>query len=58
MQKKARQDNKGGKDAETDEKKLNVKEEEQSEFNNINRYLINFLFAYIVFFLIIRERPI
>lgn len=31
MQKKARQDNKGGKDPENDEKKLNIKEEEQSE---------------------------
>ncbi|XP_064214842.1 LIM homeobox transcription factor 1-alpha isoform X2 [Tribolium castaneum] len=30
MQKKARQDNKGGKDADNDDKKLNVKEEEQS----------------------------
>lgn len=32
MQKKARQDNKSGKDTDNDEKKLNVKEEEQSEF--------------------------
>lgn len=31
MQKKARQDNKEGKDAENDEKKLAIKEEEQSE---------------------------
>ncbi|XP_072401060.1 LIM homeobox transcription factor 1-alpha-like [Diabrotica undecimpunctata] len=30
MQKKAKQDNKGGKDLENDEKKVNVKEEEQS----------------------------
>lgn len=33
MQKKARQDNKGGKDLENDEKKLNVKEEEQSKYS-------------------------
>lgn len=31
MQKKARQDNKSGKDNDSDEKKLNVKEEEQSK---------------------------
>lgn len=31
MQKKARQDNKAVKDLENDEKKLNVKEEEQSK---------------------------
>lgn len=36
MQKKARQDNKGGKDAENDEKKLNIKEEEQSEWLHNN----------------------
>lgn len=43
MQKKARQDNKAGKDPENDEKKLNVKEEEQSKYTYsfINYFLIN-----------------
>lgn len=46
MQKKARQDNKEGKEPENDEKKLVVKEEEQSELllrcnhNLINRFVI------------------
>lgn len=35
MQKKARQDNKAPKDPENDEKKLNVKEEEQSTYNHL-----------------------
>lgn len=34
IQKKARQDNKGGKDVENDEKKINIKEEEQSKLRN------------------------
>lgn len=42
MQKKARQDNKVGKEAENDEKKLTVKEEEQSEWAiDINCCFIN-----------------
>lgn len=42
MQKKARQDNKEGKDLENDEKKLAIKEEEQSEsLLRFNHNLIN-----------------
>lgn len=42
IQKKARQDNKEGKDPENDEKKLAIKEEEQSELLlRFNHNLIN-----------------
>lgn len=53
MQKKARQDNKEGKDAENDEKKLVIKEEEQSELllgfnhNLINLFVIIFSYNYL-----------
>lgn len=45
IQKKARQDNKGGKDVDNDEKKINIKEEEQSKLRN-NRNL-SFLIHYV-----------